>query len=141
MSDELPVTQTKILREGFVACYEHRIWGTGYLDSSGGGNSFVQKLPDNKIRDDIEKANNDAKSIKSMTNYYGKEQVSFDTVKVVYYMERATHTDVTNETVLKNFIAERALKKLSEAEVEALQEYYRSAAISEDDGRHGMQTR
>lgn len=124
MSDDLPVTRTTILREGFVACYDHKQWGTGYLTSDECANAFSQTLDNNHIHDDIEKAHRDRKNIEKMKTYHGHGNVLFGTVKVVYYTERATHTDCTDETVVRNFIAERALSRLSDVERAAIETYY-----------------
>lgn len=120
---ELSPTNTKIIREGFVAVYDHKQWGIGYIKSESCANGFTNKPGTEHIYNDIENARSDCRSIEKMKNYHGNGQVLFGTVRVMHYIERVNLTSCEDEAVVNDIIAQRVLNKLSTNERNAVEIY------------------
>ena len=115
---------TKIIKEAFVAVYDHKDGDIGFLgnDTHSGGNPyFTSDQPDSKyLREDPAAAQRDVNMIKNtMRNFYGNGIVNFDTVRVVRYV--ISLEDVPNlEQEIHNNLIESAKEKLNSDEFHAL---------------------
>lgn len=132
------MTETIILSEKFTVTYKRRkpgeadsVYGFLRSDSDSGGYPAFSQEPDRTyLRNSVADAMKDADMIRrEMTNYYGHDEIDFDTIQVIRYsVVIETIDDI--EAAHQKSLVENGLAKLSGIEIAAIRD-----AVLADNGR------
>ncbi len=111
-----------IIEQGYTVIYDtskNKIGFIGIDDHSGGYPYFSSTIDRRNVFTEIGKAFSLLRSAKNMTNYYGKEDVHFGTMRVARIQQVFEEIQEKEEDIF----LQQTLDKLSKDEIEVLQRH------------------